>query len=146
MAAFPLVALHASPWPRAIVAVVGAHVDHRGGFRAVVAGEDDQGVVGDAELLQCGHEFANDPIELMDEIAMWPGLRLAFELRRGERRQMHGLRGVKEEEGFARRLPGVLLEEFAALFQKDKIHFLHREIRRDQTGAAVVGIRVLRQF
>ena len=40
----------------------------------------------------------------------------------------------------------MLFEEFAALFQKDKVHFLHREIRRDQTRTAVVGIRVLRQL
>lgn len=55
---------------------------------------------------------------------------------------MHGLCGVKEEERFARLFADVLFQKLAALFQKDEVNFLHRKIRRDETGAAVVGVGV----
>ena len=64
MAAFPMVALHAAPRSRAVVGVVGAHVDDAGGFGAVVAGEDDERVVRDAELFEVPHQFADDVVEL----------------------------------------------------------------------------------
>ena len=77
---------------------------------------------------------------------MRPGTGLSLELRRGERGQMHRLRSVVEEEGFARRCPDVLLQKLAALLQKDEVHFLHGKIRGDETRAAVVGIRMFRQL
>ena len=146
MASFPTVAFDAAPRSRAVVAVIGAHVDDAGDFRAVVAGEDDEGVVGDAEFLERAHQLADHPIELVDKVAVRPGTGLSLELRRGERGQMHGLRSVVEEEGFARRCPDVLLQKLAALFQKDEVHFLHGEIRGDETGAAVVRVGVFRQL
>ena len=51
VAALPTVTFDAAPWSRAVVAVIGAHMDDAVNFRTVVAGENDQGVVGDAESL-----------------------------------------------------------------------------------------------
>ncbi len=59
---------------------------------------------------------------------------------------MHGLRGVVEEEGFPRPLPDVLLQELPTLLQENQVHFLHRKIGGDETGAAVVRVGVFRQL
>ncbi len=44
------------------------------------------------------------------------------------------------------RLADMLLQKLAAFFQKDEVHFLHREIRRDQTRAAIIRKGMLRQL
>ena len=70
VAALPLVALHTAPRPRAVVAVVGAHADDARGLRAVVAGKHDDGVVREPETLERLHQFADDVVELENEIAV----------------------------------------------------------------------------
>ena len=59
---------------------------------------------------------------------------------------MHGLRGMVEEEGLLRRGACVFRDELAALLQEHEIDLLHREVGRDESGAAIVGIRMLRQL
>ena len=144
--AFPVVAFHAAPRSRAVVPVIRAHVNHRRDFRAVVAGKHHQRVVRDAEFLQRVHQFADDRVELVDEIAVRSRLGLAAELVRRERRQMHGSGGVIEEERLARLTLHVLLQKLFALLEEDHIHFLDVVVRRDHAQPVVVRIRVLGQL
>ncbi len=85
MAALPTVTFDAAPRARAVVTVIRAHVDDAVDFRAVIAGENDQSVFGDAKFLECADQFADHPVELVDKIAMRPGTGLSLELRRRER-------------------------------------------------------------
>ncbi len=78
MAAFPVVAFQAAPWFCSIVVVVGAHVNNCGCFRAVIAGENDDGVFPHVVFVEFFDELADDEIELMDEIAV--GASLGFSL------------------------------------------------------------------
>ena len=144
--AFPAITFDSAPRPSAVVTMIRAHVNDARGLRAVVAGEDDNRVFGDAKLFQRRQQLADHMIELMDEVTMRAGLGFSLELRRGERRQMHGLRGVKQEERPARRLANVLLQELATLLEKDEVHFLHGKIRRNQPNAAIVRVGMLRQL
>ena len=120
-------------------------MDDAGGFGAVVASEDDQRIVGHTKFIERSQEFPDDAIEFMDEIAVRTGFGLALELVRGERRQMNRLRGVVEEERFARRAADVRFEKLAALLQEYEVDVFHREIRGDDASPAVVGVRMLGQ-
>ena len=145
VAALPLIALHPAPRPRAVVLVIGAHVDRRGGLGPVVAGEDHQRVVRHAESLESAHQLADDPVELEDEVTVRPGVRLPLERVGGEGRQVHRLcRVVEEERSVGCRLH-VLLEEGHALLQEEQVHLLQVEVGRDQPGAVVLRVGVLRQ-
>lgn len=64
MAALPLIAFDPAPGVGGIVLVIGAHVYGTGDFGAVVASKDDDGVIGNAELGECLHQLADDPVEL----------------------------------------------------------------------------------
>ena len=61
-----------------------AHVDDADRFGAVVAAEEDQCVVGHAKFIECGQEFPDNVIQLMDKIAVGPGLGRTLEPTRGK--------------------------------------------------------------
>jgi len=84
MSAFPTVPFHTAPRPRAVVIVVNSHVNHAGGFRAVVAGEDNHCVVRDAELFERSHQVTDDIVQLMDKVTVRTGVCFPFELRCSE--------------------------------------------------------------
>ena len=74
VAAFPTVALHPTPRSSGVVTVIGTHVNDACNFGAVIASENDNRVIGDAEFLQSGQQLADDPVELMNEITVRSGL------------------------------------------------------------------------
>ena len=80
MPALPVVPLHAAPGVGAVVIVFLAHVEHRSDLGAVVAADDHECIVVDAECLEFGHQFAHNVVELKDEIPVRAGVRLAFEV------------------------------------------------------------------
>ena len=77
---------------------------------------------------------------------MWTSLRFSLEWRRGERWQMHCLRGMEQEEWFARMVFGVGAEKGLAFGKEDHIHFLHGKIVGDAAKAAILRVWVLGQF
>ena len=145
MPAFPIITLHPAPGPRAVVIEVRAHVDDAGGFGTVVAGEDDERVVRDAQFLQRHHQLADDVIQLGDEITVRPSLGLALEFRCRERRQMHGVHRVIQEEGLRRLALHLLREPCLALVEEHEVQPLVIVAGRDEAAAAVIRIRMLRQ-
>ena len=52
---------------------------------------------------------------------------------------MHGLQGVKQEEGFLRLLFRVVVEELKALLQEDHVHLLVIKPWRDETSTTIEG-------
>jgi len=96
-------------------------------------------------LLELVHEPSDDGIELEDEIAMRTSLCFPLEVLARERRLMHRLAGVKQEEGLAGLLLHLLLEKALALVEEDHIDLLHVEVRRDQACPAIVRIDMGRQ-
>ena len=98
--------------------VVATHGDGRRHLGAIVAGEYDQRVLGEVQLLQRLHQFTDDVVHFKNEIAVWPGLGLALEGVTGKGRQMHGLHGVKEKERFVGGVLGMLREEFLTFLQE----------------------------
>ena len=77
---------------------------------------------------------------------MRAGLRFSLEWRCGERWQMHCLRGMEQEERFARMVFGVGAEKGLAFCEEDHVHFLQGEIFRNAAWAAVLRVWVLGQF
>ena len=65
---------------------------------AVVAGEDDERVVGQLQLVELGEHLANGPVELDDGVAADAALALAAELRVRHARDVDVVRGHFEEE------------------------------------------------
>src|SRR6185503_17293957 len=85
--AFPVITLHASQSAGA------ASVP-----RAVVAREDDQGLLVDAELLQLVENLPDAPIKFQQSVSVQPGAALLVKvLRNRERFVRHCLRKVEEE-------------------------------------------------
>ena len=84
MATFPLIAFHTAPGSSRVVLVIVSHVYGGGDFGPVVTGENDEGVVGEAEALNGFHQFADDVVVLEDKIAMGPGVCFALETIGGE--------------------------------------------------------------
>ena len=66
---------------------------------AVIAGEEDEGVVGDSLRLERLHHFADHPVELVDEVAVDAALAGALESRRRGEWVMDGGGGEEAEEG-----------------------------------------------
>ena len=69
MSAFPDIALDAAQVPHAVMTVesrvfVAPAVRGRCAFRSVIAGEDQQRVVGDSAALQGRHDLAHHPVHL----------------------------------------------------------------------------------
>ena len=68
----------------AVVLVILTHVDNRGNFRTVVAGEYHQCIVGHSETIERLQQVADDVVHLEDEITVRPGLSSTLELIGGE--------------------------------------------------------------
>jgi len=66
--------------------------------RAVVAGEDDEGVVGHALFLERFEDFADAPVEFLDDIAVDTAAALTLKAIRGEQRRVREGMGEVEEE------------------------------------------------
>ena len=126
--------------------VIAAHGNHGGDFRAIVTAEHHHRVVGNAQFVQGLHQLAHDPVHFKDEIPVRACLGLALEWIGRERGQVHGLHGVKQEEGFVRVLTDVAAHKCLALLQEHQVNFLNVEIRRDHALTVVVGIGVLGQI
>ena len=137
MSAFPVIAFHAAPRSGAIVFVIFAHVDHRSYFRAVIAGEHDQGVVRHAQSIEGLGQLADDVIQLEDKVAVGARLGFAFKRITGKRRQVDRLCRMKQEEGFPGRVFCMVFKEFYALVEEDHIDFLQVEIRGDHARAII---------
>ena len=95
MASFPVVAFEAAPRAGAVVLVVLAHLDGCGDFGAVVAGEEDEGVLGEVEALEGLEELSDNVVELEEEVAVRAGVGFAFEGFGGEGGEVDGLGGVE---------------------------------------------------
>ena len=80
MTAFPIIALDASPRSCGIVVVIVSHMDNGGHLRPIVAGHDYQRVVGNSQLIQSPHEFADNVVEFENEITVGTGLGFPFEV------------------------------------------------------------------
>ena len=141
----PIVALHAPPGTGPVMLMGLAHIDDGGYLRPIVAGENDQGVVGKPVFFQGLRQFPHHMIHLEYKISMRPGIRLALEILAREGRQMNGLHGMKEKEGLVGLFLFVPLEELKALLEKDLIDFLQVEVRSDHARTVVPGVRVLGQ-
>ena len=138
MTAFPLIALYATPWARAVVVVIMPHGNGGGHFRAVVTREDDQSVVCHTMFFERLHEFTHYKVHFENKIAVRAGLGFALEAVGGEGRQMHRLHGVKEKERFLGRLLGVVIQKLQAPLQENHVHFLQIKARRNHARAVVV--------
>ena len=145
MAAFPVVAFEAAPRAGAVVLVVLAHLEGCGDFGAVVAGEEDEGVLGEVEALEGLEELADNVVELEEEVAVWAGVGFAFEGVGGKGGEVDGLGGVEEEEGLARRLLGVLFEEADAFFEEEEVDFFEVEVGGDFSRTVVAGVGMFGQ-
>lgn len=142
VASFPVVTFEAAPRAGAVVLVVLAHLEGCGDFGAVVAGEENEGILGEVEALECLEKLADDVVELENEVAVRAGVGFAFESVGREGRKVNGLGGVKEKERLARRFLGVLFEEVDAFFEKDEVDFFEVEVGGDfsRTVVARVGM------
>src|SRR5271155_2910950 len=74
--------VRAIPWPT--TTSPGFHL-----FRAIVARENNDGFVGDAEFLEIVEEFSEIAVELQQRIGEVAVARLALELDARDRRQVH---------------------------------------------------------
>lgn len=96
MAAFPSVEFKAEQVAILIVALspgfLSAEIDHA----AVVAGEEDQGVFGQIFRFEGVEDFADDPVEFVDEVAVASGLAGALESDRWARSWWRGCLSGKE--------------------------------------------------
>ncbi len=142
VAAFPVVAFEAAPRAGAVVSVVLAHLDGCGDFGAVVAGEEDEGVLGEVEALEGFEELADNVVELENEVAVRAGVGFAFEIVGGKGGEVDGLGGVEEEEGLERGFLGVLFEELDAFFEEEEVDFFEVEVGGDFSGTVVAGVRM----
>ncbi len=142
VAAFPLVAFHTAPGFGSVVLVVFAHLDDGGDFGAVVAGEEDEGVLGQAEVVDFFDDGADDVVELGDEVAVGAGVGFALEVFAGDGGEVDGLGGVEEEEGFSGVLGVVGFEELQGFVEEDHVDFLDVEVGGDEAGAEVFGVGV----
>ena len=75
MTSFPCVAFYTAQISHAVVlvcaqALIDADIVLGAVFRAVVAGEDEQGIVCLASSLQGIHNLADDPIDLADKVSI----------------------------------------------------------------------------
>lgn len=80
MTAFPIVTLDASPWACRIVIVIFTHLHNGGHFRPVVTGHHHQRIVGNAQLIQRSHDFADNVVEFENEITVGTGLGFPLEV------------------------------------------------------------------
>ena len=108
MPALPRVPLCTAQIAHAVViklldAIVDAGVHLAGDFGAVVAGEDDERVVGDARSLQSVQHLADRPVGLKHKVAVITRLGFTFEFRRRHDGKMGRREGQIEKE----RLPGL---------------------------------------
>lgn len=140
VASFPVVTFEAAPRAGAVVLVVLAHLESCGDFGTVIAGEEDEGVLGEVEALECFEELADNVVELEDEVAMRAGVGFAFEGICGEGGKVNGLSGVEEEEGLARRFLGVSFEEVDDFFEEEEVDFFEVEVGGDFSRTVVAGI------
>ena len=145
VAAFPVVAFEAAPRAGAVVLVILAHLEGCGDFGAVVAGEEDEGVLGEVEALECFEELADNVVELENEVAVRACVGFAFEGVCGKGGKVNGLGGVEEEEGLARRFLGVLFEEADAFLEEEKVDFFEIEVGGDFSRAVVAGVGMFGQ-
>lgn len=145
MASFPVVAFESAPRAGAVVLVVLAHLEGCGNFGAVVAGKEDEGVLGKVEAVECFEELADNVVELEDEVAVRAGLGFAFESVGGKGGEVNGLGGVEEEERLARRFLGVLFEEVNAFFEEDEVDFFEIEVGGDLSRTVVAGVGMFGQ-
>lgn len=145
VAAFPVVAFEAAPRSGAVVLVVLAHLEGGGDFGAVVAGEEDEGVLGEVEALECFEELADNVVELENEVAVRACVGFAFEGVCGKGGKVNGLGGVKEEERLARRFLGVSFEEVDAFLEEEKVDFFEIEVGGDLSRTVVAGVRMFGQ-
>ena len=145
VAAFPVVAFEAAPRASAVVLIILAHLEGCGDFGTVVAGKEDEGVLGEVEALECFEELADNVVELENEVAVRAGLGFALEGVCGKGGKVNGLSGVKKEEGFARRFLGVLFEEVDAFFEEEKVDFFEIEVGSDLSRTVVAGVGMFGQ-
>ena len=145
VAAFPVVAFEAAPRASAVVLIILAHLEGCGDFGAVVAGKEDEGVLGEVEALECFEELADNVVELENEVAVRAGLGFALEGVCGKGGKVNGLGGVKEEEGLARGFLGVLLQEADAFFKEEKVDFFEIEVGSDLSRTVVAGVGMFGQ-
>ena len=68
--------------------------------RAIVAGEDDDRVLGQIKAIECFHDFANLPVNLMDDIATHAALTRAGKGRLSNARHMRLEKADTQKEGF----------------------------------------------
>ena len=145
VAAFPVVAFEAAPRAGAVMLVVLAHLEGGGDFGSVVAGKEDEGVLGEVEALECFEELSDNVVELENEVAVRAGVGFAFEIVGRKGGKVDGLGGVKEEERLARRFLGVLLQEADAFFKEEKVNFFEVEVGGDFSRTVVVGVGMFGQ-
>ena len=119
-----------------MVAAIGPAED----FRAVVAGEHHDRVVGDAEFVQLGEQFAHDPVQFGHRIGKQAEAGLAVPLL-GQMRKGVAARGVVPEEERLVRLHRAVDEVARALHQIriDVFHAhlgggIHARMRRQRAG------------
>ena len=146
MATFPGVTLHAAPRRRRVMVMVRPHVRDRRGLGAVVAAEEDQRVIGDAQLLEGRQQLADDMVQFGDEVAVRAGLGRALETRGGEGGQVRGLRRMVQEERLVGRSLHLRLQPRPAPLQEDQVDLFVIEAWGDQSAAAIVRVRVPRQL
>lgn len=145
VASFPVVAFEAAPRTGAVVLIILAHLEGGGDFGAVIAGEEDEGVLSEVEALECFEELSDNVVELEDEVAVRAGVGLAFEIVGGKGGKVDGLGGVEEKEGLARRFLGVLLQEADAFFKEEKVDFFEVEVGSDLSRTVVAGVGMFGQ-
>ena len=145
VAAFPVVAFEAAPRAGAVVLIILAHLEGGGDFGAVVAGEEDEGVLGEVEALECFKELADNVVELEEEVSVRACVGFAFEGVCGKGGKVNGLSGVKKEERLARGFLGVLFEEVDAFLEEEEVDFFEVEVGGDLSRTVVAGVGMFGQ-
>lgn len=110
---------------------------------SIVAGEDDESVVGDAQVVQLPEQLANVVIELDDEIAIGAGFAFAHELLVGNDRVMGRGHRVIEEEGLIRFRADRGLDELAGLVRQRGNESIHGIAGGDNVIVPAVPFAVL---
>ena len=80
--------------------MISPHGNGGGHLGAVVAGKYHQSIVSYPEFLKGFQQFSHHEIKFKNKVSVRAGFGFFLEGVAGKRRQMHGLHGVKQEEGF----------------------------------------------
>ncbi len=142
MPAFPRVSLVTAQRAAGMVALLFEIADADVGRAAVVAGEDDERVVGGTALIECGEHAADDGIGLHDEVGVeiepalvLPlGIHRQWRVRRGE--------GHVQQEGL-RRLRLALDEGHGLVAERGKDALEHPILQSGAALAGLIGFEVL---